>query len=123
MFRRDTRWKRALQYFPNRRNVIIRNPAAKLENLWTEQRTGINQALHCLHFHTVWSLVAQRSDESLLLPFPKGSDHTTPNSDSGFEFVDKSSRQRQAHRDIDVHRSLRAEPEKFGANLLHVFPD
>src|SRR5262249_13093138 len=33
------------------------------------------------------------------------------------------SRQRQAHRDLDVHSELRPQAEQLRADLLHVFPD
>src|SRR5262245_7450557 len=38
------------------------------------------------------------------------------------QFINKRTRQRQADRDLREHAS-KTQPEKFGANLLHVFPD
>src|SRR5690349_9768881 len=57
------------------------------------------------------------------LALPEWNDNPASRCHCFIGLVNKRARQRQTHRNIDVHAGLRTQAEEFCANLLHVFPD
>src|SRR5262249_41411826 len=76
-----------------------------------------------MDFDIIRRFISYADNKSFHVPFPKRNNYAAANLDRLPDLVHKGSRQRQTHRDIGVHRGLRPKAEKFGANLLHVFPD
>src|SRR5689334_7527712 len=62
------------------------------------------------------------NDETFHFTFSERHYDAAPGLDRFIHTVNKSARQRQTHRYIDIHGKSELEPEELGPNLLHVFP-
>src|SRR2546427_1884820 len=119
----DSRRQSRLEHLPDRRNVIIRNPTAEVEDLGSNQRDRIEDTADLMDLDVLRNI----SPEPDYKPFDSAGSERNDDAATRFyravEPVNKRPRKRQADRDVGVHTQLGTEAEQFGANLFHVFPD
>jgi len=104
MFRTDPGWQRGFQHLADWRRVIVRNPAAKVENIGPQQRDRIENTADLMHLDIRGHLFPEADHKPFHFSLPEGNNNSAAGFHGCRKFVDKGSRQRQAHRDVGVHR-------------------
>ena len=104
MFRTDPGWQRGFQHLADWRRVIVRNPAAKVENIGSQQRDRIENTADLMYLDIRRRIFPEADHKPFHISLPEGNDDSAAGFHGRRQFVDKSPRQRQAHRDVGVHR-------------------
>ena len=104
VLRTDPRGQRGLQHLADRRSVIIRNPAAKVEDIGSQQGDRVENIADLVHLDIRRRIFPEADDKPFHVSLPEGNNDSAAGFHLRRKFVDKGPRQRQAHRDVDVHR-------------------
>src|SRR5262249_32160596 len=75
MFCRNSRRECGLQNFTERRHIIFRDPAAQLEDLWSQQRRTIDDARHRMNFD-IRRFIASADDKTFNVAFSERNENT-----------------------------------------------